>query len=152
MVQMSVKGIKGTYIYENGNTEPCGVIRGVYLSRDTGAVDLVRAETVSLIPISQTVSVRDIEVMNDKKAVLKKGIRFRNNENFCKKRIKKGVLEDDISNVIQKNNKILKKEDMRFDFETGEITEIVVNNGFFRKKNKIPINKMLIKDNTIYIE
>ncbi len=152
MVQMSVKGIKGTYIYENGNTEPCGVIRGVYLSKDTGTVDLVLAETVSLIPISRTVSMRDIEVMNDKRAILKKGIVFRNNENFLKEQIKKDVFEDDISNVIQQNNKPLKKRDMRFDFETGEITEVVVNNGFLKKKNKIPINKMLIKDNTIYIE
>ncbi len=152
MVQMSVKGIKGTYIYENGNTEPCGVVRGVYLSKYTGAVDLVLAETVSLIPISRVVSMRDIEVMKDKRVVLKKGIAFRNNENFLKEQIKKDILEDDISNVIQRDNKPRKKGDMRFDFETGEITEIVVNNGFFKKKNKIPINKMRIKDNTIYIE
>lgn len=152
MVQMSVKRIKGMYLYENGNTEPCGVIRGVYLSKDTGAVDLVLAETVSLIPISKIVSMDDIEVMGDKGAVLKRGISFGNNENFLKEQIKEDVLENDISNIIKQNNKPLKKGDMRFDFETGEITEVVVSNGFFRKKNKIPINKLRIKDNTIYIE
>lgn len=152
MVQVSVKRIKGMYLYENGETEPCGVIRGVYLSKDTGAVDLVLAETASLIPISRTVSVNDIEVMGDKRAVLKKGISFKNNENVPKAQMKKDVLEDDILNVIQQNNKTLKKGDMRFDFETGEITELVVKNGFFRKKNKIPINKIRIKDNTIYID
>lgn len=151
-MQMSVKGIKGAYIYEHGKTEPCGVIRGVYLSKDTGAVDLVLAETVSLIPISRTVSVRDIEAISDKGAVLKKGVIFGGNEHFFKRQIKNDIFEDEISNVVQSDNKPRIKGDMRFDFETGEITEVVVNNGFFRKKNKIPINKMRIKDNTIYIE
>lgn len=152
VMQISLKKIKGLYLYEAGSTEPCGVVKGVYFSTETGLVDAILAETVSLIPINKTICIHDIDYINNRKAVLKNGIAFINNEKFIKEQRKKDVFEDKISNIVQGNSSPRKIRDMQFEFETGEITEIIVDNGFLRKKNKIPINKMKIKDNTIYIE
>ncbi len=149
MLEICFKKIKKLKVYTHGKSEPWGIVRDVCLENNTPGIRAIVVETISLIPISRMIEFKDIKHIGEREVVL--------NENF---RIKK-VLNENSENFVSvkniysvKNNKSQKSlfRDMRFDTETGEITDVIFSKNFFSQKTKIPINKITVKENTIYID
>ncbi len=144
---MCFKNIKKLKVYDYNMREPWGTVRDLCFENDSQSIKAIVVETISLIPISCLVEFKDIKNIGMRGIILKKDCRTK----------KISCLEDftsikSISSVRNDKNKKSIFRDMRFNLETGEITDIVLAKNIFSKKTKIPINKITIKENTIYIE
>lgn len=136
--------MKKLKVYTAKEDEPWGIVSDVCLENNTRKIRAIVVETISLIPISRLIEFKDIKHIGERGVVL--------NEDFC---IKK-VSEENFINVkeissVKKDKKNLFR-DMSFDAETGEITDVIFSKNFFSQKTKIPINKITVKENTIYID
>ncbi len=143
-MNISLKNLIGQYVYKNNEEEPFGKVKGVCFSQDGDKVTFVTVESLSLIPLSSSVPINEISAAGNKKLILQSEISV--------SRGMDNLMDDKILKAVYKNSKYSKIKDMSFDFETGEITDVIVGKGTFRRGKKITINKMYIKENTIYIE
>ena len=144
-MQLSLKRLKGLEVYEDGNPEACGKIKNVCFDARCNRVNGVIVETVSLIPLSKTLFMDEFGEICDDRVLLKKDVSL----NKVEKRSDKFCI---VSDAIQRGGQAKKIRDIKFDFETGEVIDITTETGLLKKKSKIPVNTMLIKDNTIYVE
>lgn len=143
-MNVSLKDLIGQYVYKNKNDEPCGKVKGVYFSTYGNMVSSVSVETLSLIPVSCTVPINEITDIGDRKLILQSELSLNKGMD--------SLMVDKTLKTVYKNGKYGKIKDMRFDFETGEITDVIIGNGVFRRDKKISVNETHIKENTIYIE
>jgi len=147
-MDVSLKSIKGLNVYEKDCSEPSGRIKGVCFSKDRNRIDAVLVETLSLIPLSKKFFMEEFGEICDKKVFLKDGVSVQS----AKSKKEEDISEEKISGACCTGCNVQKISDMQFDFDTGEINCIILDNGIFKKKDKVKINKMHIKDNTIYIK
>ncbi len=143
-MNVSLKKLIGQCVYKNKDDEPCGKVKGVSFSPEGDKVSSVTVESLSLIPLSSSVPINEISDDGGKKLILQSEIS-----------VSRGIdnlMDSKISKAVYKNGKYSKIKDMRFNIETGEITDVVIGKGAFRRGKKIIVNKMYIKENTIYIE
>ena len=143
-MNISLKNLIGQCVYKNKDAEPWGRVKGVCFTEVGDKISSVSIETLSIIPLNTAVPIKEISDVGDKKLILQSEVSIGKG--------KDGLMDNQISGAVCKNGKCGKIKDMKFDFETGEITDVVIENGAFRKGEKICVNKMHIKDNTIYIE
>ncbi len=143
-MKITLKKLIGKCVYKDENQEPWGRIKGVCFADSGERISSVTVETLSLIPICVDVSIKQISDNGDKKLIL-------NSEKSIGKE-RKGLIDKKISKAVCSDGKCGKIKNMQFNFETGEITDIIIGTGVFRKDEKIYVNKTHIKDNTIYIE
>ncbi len=142
-----LKNLKKFKVCNSGEQEPCGVIRDACILFEKDRIAAFLIESISLIPTNKIITIDDIDFAKDKTIFLKKGHLSKNinlYENLHKL--------NDIENVETTKRKRNLLKDLHFNFETGEITDIVISKNKLSKNTKIPINKIYIKDNTIYIE
>ncbi len=140
----SLKKLIGKSVYRDMDDEPWGKVKGVCFSEEESRISSVVIESLSLVPLSTTISIKEIWSDDNKKLILKSESVIGKGRN--------SLTDSQISKAVYKNGGYGKIKDMRFDFETGEITDIVIAAGVLRKGEKVSVNKTYIKDNTIYIE
>lgn len=143
-MNISLKDLIGQCVYKNKDDEPCGKVKGVGFSEEGNKVSSVTVESLSLIPVSRSVPISEILDAGDKKLILSSEISVSRGTDR--------LMDGKLLKAVYKNGKCGKIKDMRFDFETGEITDAIIGKGTFRRGEKITVNKMYIKENTIYIE
>ena len=147
-MQISQNRLKGLWVYEIGSEEPCGRVKGLCFSEDKNNIKSLQVETISLVPLCKNIEIEAFEGIYGKKIFLKKNFSFK--EQNLKK--SSSTENENISKIVLNNGKPKKIKDLRFDFETGEITDFYIDNGFFRRAKEYSVNKIQITDNTIYIE
>lgn len=147
-MQISQNELKGLIVYEKGADEPCGRVKGLCFSKDNNNIKSLQIETISLVPLCKNIEIEAFEGIRGKKIFLKKKFSFKE-QNFQKSSANEF---ENISEIVLNNGKPKKIKDLRFDFETGEITDFYIDNGFFRRAKEYSVNKIQITDNTIYIE
>ncbi len=143
-MNVSLKKLIGQYVYKDTEDEPWGRVKGISFADEGDRISSITLETLSLIPLSSSVPINEILDDGGKKLILQSEIS-----------VSRGIdnlMDSKISKAVYKNGKYSKIKDMRFDFETGEITDVIIGKGAFRRGEKIAVNKMYIKENTIYIE
>ncbi len=143
-MNISLKKLIGQYVYKDVNDEPWGRVKGVCFTDKGNKISSVTLETLSLIPLSCVIPIEEFPDTIDKKLILC------TESSFGKE--KTGLADNQIFRAVCKNGKCGKIKDMRFDFETGEITDVIIGKGAFGIGEKVSVSKMHIKDNTIYIE
>ncbi len=146
-MKINLKKIKGMDVFENGASLPCGKVRGVCFSKD-GEVECLLVESQSIVPIAKKFNINSFQKLSEKGLFFKKGLTF---SDYTKGRPDE-ITDKNISRVALPDGKSGVLKDVVFDFETGEITEFFVKKGRFQKPREILINKIKIKDNTIYID
>ena len=148
-MQLSVKDIKGFKVYNHESDEPWGVVADICFNCDNATVTELIVETLSIIPITKTVKFNEINNIIKGAVILKANSmpQIRN------KNLNTTDATEHFNRIEYVSDNQTKKKlwDIRFDFETGELVDLVVAKNFFSRKNHIPANKMYLKDNTIYI-
>ncbi len=147
-MKICLKRLKGLIVYEKGCDEPCGRVKGVCFSRDNKNIDFLQIETISLVPLCKNVEIEAFDGILGKKIFMKENFGFEKHKSQNEFVIK----NENVSKIVLDGGKPKKIKDLRFDFETGEITDFFIDKGFFRKAEEHSVNKMRITDNTIYIE
>lgn len=57
-----------------------------------------------------------------------------------------------IETVLDENMTKNRLRDIRFNFETGEMTDIVISKNLLTPKNSVRINRIIAKENIIYLQ
>lgn len=147
-MEITLKKLKKLEVYEKNTNEPLGKVKCVCFSKDRKKVDALYVETHSIIPLNKKFFIEEFGEIFGEKVFLKDGICAHD----AKLKSEKDISEERVLGVYEKDGTKKKLYDMSFDFGTGEISTMVLRNGLFRKNNRVEINNMHIKDNTIYIE
>ena len=144
---INLKSIKGLNVYKSETMHPWGIVRNISLNRISGKIDTLLIDTISLIPLSHIIDIHNIYQIKNNSIYLKNPCY--NISEKCPDYLSELKIGE---RIILPNNNLTRLRDLHFDTETGEITDIVVSQNKLAKKNKIPINKIYIKDNTIYVD
>lgn len=144
-MNIGVRELENSKVYRYGEDEPWGIVRKACLNRETNRLEALAVDTCSLIPLRRIIGYEYVECIRGKSIFLKKGCISSPAEKSVDK-----VLDMATFGTAAKPRERLR--DLSFDTETGEITDVVVSRNKITKKRKIPINKIYIKDNTIYIK
>ena len=143
-MNVTLKNLIGQCVYKNKDKEPVGKIKGVCFSPEGDKISSVAVESLSLIPLSRTVPIGEISGIGNKKLILQSDVSISRGQDK--------LMGDKGLKAVCINGRYGKIKDMKFDFETGEITDITIVKDAFARGEKIIVNKMYIKENTIYIE
>jgi len=144
-MNISLKELIGKNVYKDENGDPWGKVKGVCFADEGSKICSVMVESLSLIPLSCVIPIKEILDTGDKKLILRSEISIgKRNEGL--------TTDNQISGAVCKNGKCGRIKDMRFDFETGEITDIIIRKSVFGKGEKVCVNKTYIKNGSIYIE
>lgn len=145
-MNLSVREMEGYKVYRFGDDEPCAVVRTVCI-HSAERIGAIAVDTCSLIPLRRFIKYEDIDCIKGKAVYLKPDCDAQYSYSAEDMQSGRG---DAVCTADGKNCGILR--DYRVNAETGEITDIVISKNKISKKSKIPINKIYIKDNTIYIK
>ncbi len=149
-MKFSISKLKGAKVYFFGKNEPWGVFSDIMLDKD-GKIAAYIVKTLSIVPISKAIQSREIESIEAGRIILKRGIRLVNYEQFKKTYSNNAVKSKEVKKVVFDGIRTKKLKDMQFEFETGEMCDIVVSENIITGKHKLSVNKITAKDNTIYI-
>ncbi len=150
-MRFSIGELKNTKVYLYGEDEPFGIFSDTILD-EYGIVKGYVVKTISIVPISKIVKQEDIDRVENEKIVLTKDVTLLNPERFKNEVNTKFVYADRIKTAVMPDLKENKLKDMRFDFETGQICDVLILKNIITGKEEIPVNKIFAKDNTIYIK
>ncbi len=143
-MKTNLKSIKGISVYKKSSLQPWGVVSHVSVNTCSGRVEALFIDTLSLIPLQYAVDLKNIALFNQKAIFLNDNTIKDRKENFTEIRGNEQIF------THQGKSRFLR--DFHFDTETGEISDVIISRSRLSKKNKIPINNIYLKDNTIYIE
>ncbi len=150
LLNVGVKKLKKFKVFRAKEREPWGIVKDVCVSNYSDCVKALLVETISLVPLGKIVEISDIKRIERGRIIL--------NEEYTSKKISdfndfryEFLNPTEVRAVKIRENENRRFKDMRFNLETGEITDIVVSKNIFSPKTKIPINKISVKENTIYI-
>ncbi len=141
---LNTKKMIGMYVYNEDEEKPFGKATGICFSRNNGNVNAFCAETLSLIPVKKTIPTSCIKYISPEGIVLKKNKTYIQNKHET-------IAAQNIARVQTKRNIFKKIKSFNFDCETGEIIDITAKRNTFDKKVRIAVNKIELKDNTIYV-
>ncbi len=145
VLNICLSKLKGSKVFlEDEDDEECGTVRDVCFDEKNGSVEAIVVEPCSLIPISRRIKVEDISEIRGGRVILKKEGTAENTFRGCPM--------NDICAVSTQGSHGNCLRDVAFNTENGEITDVFISKNRFSKKRKISINKIRVKDNTIYIE
>ncbi len=151
-MKVSKSKLKNAKVYFCGESEPFGVFSDTILD-ESGRVAGYMVKTLSIVPISKIIRIGDIEKIVDGRVYLSKSATLENSEHFKTRTGGKFVYADNIKTAAVGLDKASRKlKDIRFDFETGEICDVVIVKNIITGKEKLSVNKISAKDNTIYIQ
>ena len=150
-MEISAKDIKGFKVYDHEATEPWGTVADICFDCRSAKVITVLVETISIIPITKVIDFNSINNIIKGAVVLKKDITVQNREkeNPADER---QIHFNKISKVLDGTSRANRLRDIKFNFETGAMTDIIFSKNIFSKKNSVGVNKIWVKDNTIFIE
>lgn len=148
-LEISVKNLKGFKVYDHESSEPWGTVKDVCFDCDPAKVKYFVVETLSLVPIPKRVEFGQINNIIKGAVVLKKDALAKP----CKGTAQSDRLSfDNIKKAACPNQKRTRLRDIRFDFETGEMTDFVVSKNIFSPKSHIKVRQISIKENTVYMQ
>lgn len=149
-MEVSMKMIKGFKVYNHKAKEPWGIVSDICFDCDTSKVTSIVAETISIVPISKIIAFDEINNIINGAVVLKKGTVSRVqrlDDKACRQHSFKGI-----ETVLDENMTKNRLRDIRFNFETGEMTDIVISKNLLTPKNSVRINRIIAKENIIYLQ
>lgn len=144
-MEISIKKLKGTKVYFENDTEAWGVVSDVIFDCKLKKAVALVIKTISLIPFCRLIGMEYILSLYDKKIVLK---RTCNPKGLFLETSGSSILNQ----VIDPNLRKSRLKDIHFDFETGLLCDVVFSKNILSGNHKVLINKISLKDNTIYIE
>lgn len=148
-MEISVKNLKGFKVYDHESSEPWGTVKDVCFDCEPAKVKYFVVETLSLVPISKRVEFGQINNIIKGAVVLKKNALAKT----CKISEQSGRLSfDSVKKAAYADQKRTRLRDIRFDFETGEMTDFVVSKNIFSHKSHIKAKQISIKENTVYMQ
>ena len=150
-MDISTKKIKGIKVYFENQFPPAGTISDIIFDVDSKRILGFELKTLSLIPIPKIVDFTSVKALSDKHLILYENTKFLSYNYFFKTVSSAGIKASHIKKLFdpQKGKKTVK--DMHFDFEMGELSDIVILENILTGQRRININKIYLKDNTIYI-
>ncbi len=150
-MKISNNKLKNVKVYFCDEDEPFGVFSDTIIDR-FGKISGYAVKTMSIVPITKIIKIDDTEKIVDGRLILSKSAVPENSECFKRKTDSNFVYSDSIKSAVCADEKPKKLKDIRFDTETGEICDVVVLKNIIAGKEKISVNKIYAKDNTIYID
>ena len=150
-MKVTNKELKNSKVYFCDESEPFGVFSDAILD-ESGRIAGYLVKTLSIVPISKIIRVCDIEKIIDGKVFLTKGATLENSEHFKTRTGGRLLCTDQIKTAVGTDKIPRKLKDIRFDFETGEICDVVIIKNIITGKEELSVNKISAKDNTIYVE
>jgi len=146
-MNISLKSVKSCNVFRYGSASPWGIVRSLFLCADSGKVEALLIDTLSLVPLSYKVDICDIAHIRNRSVFLKPSCPTATiilKDSF--------TAPEKLDCITPTTRKTFRLHDLNFDMETGDISDVVLSKNLLSKKNKISINKIRLKDNTIYIE
>ena len=140
-MELSLKKIKGFRVYEDGASEPWGIIVDAVLDENKMSIVALKADTLSLIPLPKIIPLDNISVIASEKVIVNECKNFINSKENC---------TCELSELKVSKNKKLR--DVLFLAETGEMTDVIISKNIFSSKAQVSVNKIFVRDNTIYIK
>ena len=151
-MRVSAKDVKGKKVYTSKREAPIGVVCDVLADESCGRIVGYMIKSLSLIPLESAVDREDIKTIDKEKIILREGAKPESPEGFKKRKNTKLTKTEEVKSVMMPNLKKRKAGDISFDFETGEMCDIVVSKGIFGTKKRIFTNKIYLKDKVIYLK
>ena len=144
-MEISLKKLKGTPVFFENKPEPWGIVSDVVFDCKQKKAVALLVKTLSLVPICNTISLNSAKGLFDKKIILKSDVNIKNS-------LKNNLQGSTLNQIFDSDLKKGKLKDIHFDFETGALCDIIFSKNIIAGNQKISINKIFLKDNTIYIE
>ena len=137
-MKLGLKQVKNIDVYYQDQDQPFAKVFGVILNEKTKKIVAYKIKTLSLIPISMLVATDKILKTDNKKMVLK--------DTFCPYC---NNAEDSYNIEIGNINELscmhnLKIRDIRFDFEIGEMSDIIFSKTIFSPKFRVDAKDVLL--------
>lgn len=149
-MKRGLKNIKGIKVYNQGDNEAWGIIADVYLAEKTGKIEAFVVKTISVIPIRKAVLFCNAWFDDENRLIVNDKAGIENLEHFEKNKAATGARAE-LFKLAALTNGITKKiRDLNFDTETGDICDVVVLKNLIAGDSTISVNKLSVKDNTIY--
>lgn len=148
-MEISAKKLKGFKIYNHEANKPFGVVTDICFDESLSKIIALTSETISIIPITKTVSFDSINNIGKDYIVLKKDAEIQSKNSLNNQQSQ--INFNEIKKAIDPKSHFKKVRDIRFDFETGKMTDIVVSENIFTKQINICRRNVSVKNNTIYI-
>lgn len=137
-MKLGLKQVKNIEVYYQDQDQPFAKVCGVILDQNTKKILAYKIKSLSLIPISSFVAVNRILKTDNKKMVLKN-----NSDYYCDKNaILNNIEIGNISELSCVHN--LKIRDIRFDFEVGEMSDIIFSKTIFSPKFRVEAKDVLL--------
>lgn len=144
--------LKGTKVYLCNAETPWGVLSDLLIDKNSGKVLAYLIKTLSLVPVSRIVRIKDAKLTENKKLEINKTSLIQSCEKFVNENNSNTVRCEKIKNIVLSNGISGKIKNMHFDMETGEISNAVILKNIIAGNHTVSINKISVKDNTIYAE
>lgn len=148
-MKIKVKKAENLLVYNRGETEPWGTCEGAVTDSGGKKITAICVRTLSLIPTCRSVKISDIEEADGKRIVLKKGCGISGAVSDCAIKARQQIVRKGEGGEKRRHARL---NSLCFDTESGDITDVTVLGSPMSKKKKISINKIWVKENTIYVE
>ena len=148
-MKITVNKAENLLVYNHGETEPWGACEGVIADGGGEKINAICVRTLSLIPTCRSAKISDIEEADGKRIVLKKGCGIGGAVSDCAIKARQQIVKEGVDGERKHRARL---NSLCFDTESGEITDVTVWGSPMSKKKKISINKIRVKENTIYVE
>lgn len=150
-LNVDFKKIKGNGVYFEDSSEPWGIVDAAIFDCSKSLVSALKIKTLSLIPIFKTARISSVAGLEYKKIIIKKDANITSYA-FFKSHSPNTIDIPPSERSLPTTSNLGKVRDIRFNFETGELCDIVVSKNFISRNRRIPVNKIYLNDNTIYVE
>ncbi len=142
--------LKGAKVYLCKNDMPWGVLTDFAIDEKSGKVTGFFVKTASLIPVPGIVKLANIKLTKSKRLEIDDISLVQTFGQFSKEN--RVLKSDKIKGIILSGSLIKKIKNIHFDMETGEICDAVIVKNIIAGRQTVFINKISLKDNTIYAE
>ncbi len=150
-MKVDLNKLKNIKVYLYGEEEPFGIFSDTILD-NFGNIKGCVIKTISIVPISKAVNKEDILDISYEKIILAQGVGVQSINKFIERSGSELIYSNNIKTAITPDAKVKKLKNISFDFETGQICDIVVLKNIISGKEEISVNKIYAKDNTMYVE
>ena len=140
-MKLGLKELKNVNVYYQNQEQPFAKLYGVVVNKDTKKIIAYKIKNLSLIPISGYFIADDIFWVDKRKMVLKNNV---NPKQFAYEKQNLNNIEVvDVHCMVCKQNYRIK--DVCFDFEIGEMTEIIMSKTPISSKIKVDAKNVLLE-------
>ncbi len=136
---LGLKELKNINVYYQNHEQPFARVFGVVVDADTKKIIAYKVKTLSIIPISQYITADRILWTDKRKMVLKNISPY---SGTPKTEILNSIEIADTRRMICKHNYRIR--DVRFDFEIGEMANIIMSKTLFSSKIRVDAKDVLL--------